>query len=62
MVRRYSGRGSERFWELDFVRGICVMLMVFDHIMYSLYGVLPSINSLLGTDFLSWMQKTWAAS
>lgn len=57
MVRRYSGRGSERFWELDFVRGICVMLMVFDHIMYSLYGVLPSINSLLGTDFLSWMQK-----
>lgn len=57
MVRRYAGRGSLRFWELDFVRGLCVLLMVFDHFMYCMWGVLPEVNSVLGTDFLSKMQR-----
>ena len=61
MVRRYAGRGSLRFWELDFVRGLCVLLMVFDHFMYCMCGVLPEVNSVLGTDFLSKMQPTWAS-
>lgn len=27
---------SRRIWELDFIRGVCVLLMVFDHIIYDL--------------------------
>ena len=42
------GRG-ERFWELDFARGVCVILMVFDHFMYCLWDVMPVINDVLGT-------------
>ncbi len=49
MLRRFCGRGGDRFWELDFVRGLCVMLMIFDHLMFSLWAVLPSINRLFGT-------------
>ncbi len=29
-------KSSERIWELDFLRGICVLLMVFDHAMYDI--------------------------
>lgn len=58
MVRRYSGREKVRFWELDFVRGLCVLLMVFDHFMYCMWDVMPAVNSMLGTDFLAGMQKT----
>lgn len=28
----------KRIWELDFLRGICVLLMIFDHTMYDLQG------------------------
>ena len=31
-VAAYCGREKYRFWELDFVRGLCVLL-VFDHCM-----------------------------
>ena len=44
MVGRFCGRAKERFWELDFARGICVVLMVFDHCMYCMWGILPFIN------------------
>ena len=27
---------SRRIWELDFIRGVCVLLMVFDHLIYDL--------------------------
>ena len=37
-----------RFWELDFVRGLCVILMVFDHLMYSVMGVMPMVDFMLG--------------
>ena len=26
----------ERIWELDFIRGLCVFLMIFDHMMFDL--------------------------
>lgn len=35
---------KHRYWELDFLRGLCVVLMVFDHIMYSIYGVMPTLS------------------
>ena len=56
-VGRFSHRTKERFWELDFLRGLCVVLMVFDHFMYCLWDIMPSINQMLGTDLFSeWRQ------
>lgn len=52
-VAAYCGREKYRFWELDFVRGLCVLLMVFDHCMYCFCDVLPSANQMFGTSFLS---------
>ena len=53
MVASFCGREKYRFWELDFVRGLCVLLMVFDHCMYCFWDVIPSVNKMLGTNFLS---------
>ena len=53
LIGRYSGRQKKRYWELDFLRGICVVLMVFDHFMYCIWDVVPMINDVLGTTFLS---------
>lgn len=52
MVRRFCGK-SERFWELDFARGICVLLMVFDHFMYCLFDIMPSLNEMFGTSLFA---------
>ena len=49
MTRRYCGRAKERYWEIDFLRGICVVLMVFDHLMYCLWDLMPAINAMFGT-------------
>lgn len=37
-----------RYWELDFMRGFCVLLMVFDHFMYSLGGIAPIMDGIFG--------------
>ncbi len=57
MIGRYSGRRKERYWELDFLRGLCVLLMMFDHFMYCLWDIVPFINEVLGTAFLADMRK-----
>ncbi len=41
----------KRFWELDFIRGLCVILMIFDHAMFSLGDVLPSVWDFYGKRF-----------
>ncbi|MDE6471900.1 MAG: DUF1624 domain-containing protein [Clostridia bacterium] len=33
---RLEPKSSQRIWELDFLRGVCVLLMVFDHFMYDI--------------------------
>ena len=33
MMRRFTGKSEGRFWEIDFLRGICVILMIFDHLI-----------------------------
>lgn len=38
-------RFKNRITELDLFRGIAVLLMIFDHIMYDLWGLMPSIFS-----------------
>lgn len=57
MVRRYAGRGHDRFWELDFVRGLCVLLMMLDHFMYCLWDIMPDLNEMLGTSLFSGWQE-----
>lgn len=53
MTARYAGRAKERYWEIDFLRGLCVCLMIFDHLMYCLYSIMPFINDLFGTDLFA---------
>ncbi len=55
MTRRYCGRARKRFWEIDFLRGLCVFLMLFDHFMHCLVNVMPTINQVCGSSlFASW--------
>lgn len=39
-----SLKKRRRFWELDFLRGLCVILMVFDHAMFTISSLMPSFN------------------
>ena len=32
----YSEYGTSRIWELDFIRGFCIVLMILDHTLYDL--------------------------
>ncbi len=41
---------KKRFWELDFIRGICVILMVIDHVLFVAMYAMPQIGVMLGTD------------
>lgn len=34
---------ENRITEIDFLRGICVFLMIIDHAFYDVFGVLPSV-------------------
>ena len=36
-------RIAKRITEIDVLRGICVLLMIFDHLMYDLWGLMPYI-------------------
>ncbi len=53
MTGRYCGRGKERFWEIDFLRGLCVSLMIIDHLMFCLYDILPFLNDMFGTNIFA---------
>ena len=35
-IENYTSAKGKRIWELDFARGLCLILMVFDHLMYNL--------------------------
>ena len=41
MTGRFCGRAKERFWEIDFLRGLCVALMILDHFMFCVLAVAP---------------------
>ena len=53
MTRRYAGRQKDRFWEIDFLRGLCVSLMIVDHLMFCLYDILPFVNEMFGTNLFA---------
>ncbi len=39
---RLEPKSSQRIWELDFLRGVCVLLMVFDHFMFDIADLFGS--------------------
>lgn len=52
---------KKRAMELDLIRGFAVVLMMFDHLMYDFWGLLPSVIKnypldlrLLGLDYWYW--------
>lgn len=45
-------RADTRIWELDFLRGVCVLLMVFDHVMYDIGDLFSSAWKGTGSEFL----------
>lgn len=42
---------KQRIWELDFLRGICVLLMIFDHMMYNISDVFGGAWAALNGEF-----------
>ena len=36
LSKRKLSKGKNRIWELDFIRGICVLLMIWDHFMFNI--------------------------
>lgn len=42
-AERRKEKLKARVTEIDLIRGICVILMVIDHMFYDLFGVLPEI-------------------
>ena len=51
---RLEPKSSQRIWELDFLRGVCVLLMVFDHFMFDIADLFSS--AWLATDKASVIQ------
>lgn len=47
-VKTLKDTDRKRFWELDFLRGFCVILMLIDHFMNALFSVLPSVWTFCG--------------
>lgn len=43
---------KQRIWELDFLRGICVLLMIFDHTMYDIGGLFCDAWIATGKEYI----------
>lgn len=61
----YKKKISNRIFEIDLLRGIAVLLMIFDHIMYDLWDVLPMLfldypkNGSITMDLFSYSRLYW---
>ena len=45
MVKKIEVNNQKRIYELDFLRGIAIFFMMFDHFMYDIFGFLPMFFS-----------------
>lgn len=43
MTEQKTQRSSNRIAEIDILRGIAVFLMIFDHMMFDIFGLMPSV-------------------
>ena len=48
-----KSKSSNRIWELDFLRGVCVLLMIFDHTMYDVGFFFGELWKSVGNENLS---------
>ncbi len=67
----YDGCGPKRIWELDFLRGFCIFLMVLDHTLYDLAyifryqwfhaeegaGLLYQLTRLAAAEYFPWVLR-----
>lgn len=51
---------TNRIWELDIARGVCILLMVMDHVLYDLAYIFRYqwFGSAEGSGFLFWLTET----
>lgn len=47
-IAAYVDKMYKRIYEIDVIRGIIVLFMVFDHLMFDIWGVLPGIFNFPG--------------
>ncbi len=54
-----------RIWELDFLRGICILLMVFDHSMFGVFFIFNDAWTAVGsesiTNFVTMTNNYWVS-
>ena len=69
--RLYEEHRSSRIWELDFVRGFCIVLMILDHTLYDLAyifrpqwfsgqkasGILYELTNLASSGYFPWILR-----
>lgn len=48
-IAQYVDKMYKRIYEIDVIRGIIVLFMIFDHLMFDIWGVLPGIFNFPGT-------------
>lgn len=53
LLANRKSKSSNRIWELDFLRGVCVLLMIFDHTMYDIGFLFCDAWRSVGNDTLS---------
>lgn len=59
LVQKRRIDDKKRIWELDFLRGACVSLMILDHILYDLAYVFPEICRWLCISFAKEWYFQW---
>ena len=42
-MKQLTNKLEKRINEIDFLRGIAILLMIFDHAIYDLFGLMPNI-------------------
>ena len=53
LLANRKSKSSNRIWELDFLRGVCVLLMVFDHTMFDIGYLFNEAWRSVGNETLS---------
>ena len=54
-------KSKNRIWELDFIRGLCVLLMIFDHTMYDIADIFGKTWATKATN-TEFFTALWQAS
>lgn len=52
MKRLMRLSGNNRIWEIDFIRGICILLVILDHTMFDFAYFVPSVVAVKNHPFL----------